>query len=598
MRRRVFIVAGEYSANARDLPPERRSRDFYFCPHPTPAREQMARLFLRYPNRGDEGRISPEDWQRAFGLSKPLGLPELFASAAHKALTTLHELQGGDYRRTCESITDMLVTSMPGLDPYERLNIGLVPQGLQVLLGLSPRARSQFVVGTSDSGAQAFAEAVRTARTAERPSTILVLAGQVIPAGYASQYQIRTVLGEDDQARGMDMLAVGDLLMDALRRSFRLTPEQVEAFLARVSTRKGQAGVNYPAGIHAGIAYKRNTPRTPWFEASDIAVPCCGAAATIVTSDEELVEAIAASSNPRFRTAPLTEVLAVGDGSTNPDLLHRKAPLLFAPAIYSALAATADDARMPVSTFTSCAFGVVHDAFPSIELSFLLALGLGWERAAERMAEGWSNPVGGLLTFGHALGASGLVQVNKAHHVFCVDQRHLLEADARQGFREDGALAFTTSVGGPLSHIVCSLLRGGRQEHRPAGQRRLESQAQSPASAEWDLKARMLSLLLPAQLHEAGGAWLVEATTTVSIRSCLLALSQEDVAQLQFEGLEELISAPYLEELRRRLRAVVRVVRQESERVGSMFDAFRLLTDEVREIAVEQRASEIGRAHV
>jgi len=210
MRRRVFIVAGEYSANPRDLPPERRSRDFYFGPHPTPAREQMARLFFRYPNRGDEGRIRPEDWQRAFGLSKPLGLPELFASAAHKALTTLHELQGGDYRRTCESITDMLVTSMPGLDPYERLNIGLVPQGLQVLLGLSPRARSQFVVGTSDSGAQAFAEAVRTARTAERPSTILVLAGQVIPAGYASQYQIRTVLGEDDQARGMDMLAVGD----------------------------------------------------------------------------------------------------------------------------------------------------------------------------------------------------------------------------------------------------------------------------------------------------------------------------------------------------------------------------------------------------
>jgi hypothetical protein len=591
MRRRVFIVAGEYSANPRDLPPERRSRDFYYGPHPTPAREQMSRLFFRYPNRGDEGRIRPEDWQRAFNLAKPLGLPELFASAAHKALTTLHELQGGDYRRTCESITDMLVTSMPGLDPYERLNIGLVPQGLQVLLGLSPRARSQFVVGTSDSGAQAFAEAVRTARTAERPSTILVLAGQVIPAGYASQYQIRTVLGEDDQARGMDMLAVGDLLMDALRRSFRLSPQEVEAFLARVSSRKGAVGANYPAGIHAGVPYKRNTRRTPWFDAADIAVPCCGAAATIVTSDEELVEAIAASRNPRFRTAPLTEVLAVGDGSTNPDLLHRKAPLLFAPAIYTALAATADDARMPVSTFTSCAFGVVHDAFPSIELSFLLALGLGWERAAERMAEGWSNPVGGLLTFGHALGASGLVQVNKAHHIFCLDQRHVLEADSRQGFREDGALAFTTSVGGPLSHIVCSLLRGGWQEHGPARQRPDENSLRTPVSADWDLKARMLSLLLPAQLKAADGAWLVEATTTVSIRSCLLALSQEDVAQLQFEGLEKLVAAPALDELRRRLRAVVRVVRQESERVGSMFDAFRLLTDEILDIVKESRAA-------
>ena len=88
----------------------------------------------------------------------------------------------------------MLVTSMPGLDPNERVNIGLVPQALQVQLGLSARARAQFVVGTSDSGAQAFAEAVRAARTAEHPATILVLAGQIIPGGDASQYQIRTVL--------------------------------------------------------------------------------------------------------------------------------------------------------------------------------------------------------------------------------------------------------------------------------------------------------------------------------------------------------------------------------------------------------------------
>src|SRR4051812_9376268 len=589
MRRRVFIVAGEYSANPRDLPPERRSRDFYFGPHPEPAREQMTRLFFRYPNRGDEGRIRPDDWKRVFVFSKPLGLPELFASAAHKALTTLHELRGGDYRRTCESVTDMLVTSMPGLDPYERLNIGLVPQGLQVLLGLSPRARSQFVVGTSDSGAQAFAEAVRTARTAERPSTILVLAGQVIPAGYASQYQIRTVLGEDDQARGLDMLAVGDLLMDALRRSFGLSPQEIEAFLARVSSRKAQTGVNYPAGIHAGLPHKRDLRRTPWFDASDIAVPCCGAAATIVTSDEELVEAIAASKHPRFRTAPLTEVLAVGDGSTNPDLLHRKAPLLFAPAIYSALAATADDARMPVSTFTSSAFGVVHDAFPSIELSFLLALGLGWERGAERMAEGWSNPVGGLLTFGHALGASGLVQVNKAHHLFCVDRRYLLEADSRQGFREDGALAFTTSVGGPLSHIVCSLFRGGHHNNRPPRQRREQSLPTSPVSAAWEAKARLLSMLLPSQLRAVPEAWLVEGSTSVSIRSCLRALPADEIGRLQFEGLDDLVAPPFLGEVRNRLRTVVRVAQQESERLASMFDVFRLLTDEVRELAAELR---------
>ena len=588
-RRRVFVVAAEYSANPRDLPSVRRRRDFFGGPHPELRPDETAHLFFRYPNRGEEGRTRPDDWKNTFGISEPIALPDLLASAAHRALTTLQALTGSDWRRTCDSITDMLVTAMPGLDPNERVNIGLVPQALQVQLGLSARARAQFVVGTSDSGAQAFSEAVRAARTAERPATMLVLAGQIIPSGYVSQYQIRTVLGEDDQAKGLDMLAVGDLVMDVMRRSFGLAPRELEAFLARVAARKAQVGANYPAGINAGKPFKRDTRRTPWFDASDIAVPCCGAAATIVTSDDALIEAIASSKTARFRTAPLTEVLGLGDGSTNPDLLHRKAPLLFAPAVYGALAGCADDAHVPVSTFTSSAFGVVHDAFPSIELSFLLALGLGWDRAAERMAEGWSNPVGGLLTFGHALGASGLVQINKAHHLFCVDRRYLLEADSRQGFREDGALAFTTSVGGPLSHIVCSLLRGGHQEHRPPRQRR-EPAAPAPVSAAWEAKARLLWMLLPSQLRAVPDAWLVEATTSVSIRSCLRALSADDVSRLDFEGLEELIAAPFLGEVRKRLRTVVAVAQQESERLSSMFDVFRLLTDEVREIVAECRA--------
>ncbi len=589
-RRRVFVVAAEYSASPRHLGPDRRRRDFFGGPHPELGADETSHLFFRYPNHSDDGRTRPEDWRKAFGINEPIALPDLLASAAHRALTTLHNLTGGDWRRTCDSITDMLVTAMPGLDPNERVNIGLVPQALQVQLGLSPRSRAQFVVGTSDSGAQAFSEAVRAARNAEHPATILVLAGQIIPSGYVSQYQIRSVLGEDDQASGLDMLAIGDLLMDVMRRSFDLSPAGLEDFLHRVAARKAQVGANYPAGINAGKPFRRDTRRTPWFDASDIAVPCCGAAATIVTSDDALIEAITASTNPRFRTAPLTEVLGVGDGSANPDLLHRKTPLLFAPAVYGALAGCADDAQVPASTFTSCSFGVVHDAFASIELAFLLALGLGWDRSAERMAEGWSNPLGGLLTFGHALGASGLVQVNKAHHVFCVDRRYLLEVESRQGFREDGALAFTTSVGGPLSHIVCTLLRGGHQEHRPPRQRRDRAALSFPVSAAWEAKARLLRVLLPAQLRAVPDAWLVEGTTSVSIRSCLRALTADDVARLQFEGLEELIAPQFLGELRTRLRTVVRVAQQESERLKSMFDVFRLLTDETREIAAECRA--------
>ena len=586
LRRRVFVIGGEYSANPRHLVPERRQREFFVQPRPEPSREEVTRAFFRFPNRGDEGRTRAADWERAFGIEGPIGLTDLYASAAHRALTSLNALALGDYRRTRDSITDLFVTSMPGLETAEPMNIGLLPQALRALLGLSPRARAQFIVGTSDSGAWTFAQAVRAARQAERPATILVVAGQIIPAGYASQYQIRTVLGDDDQANGLDMLAVGDLVMDVQRRNLGLDRATLEKFLERVASRKHQTGAHYPAGIASGKPFRRDAPRTPWFDASDIAPPCCGAAATIVTSDEELVEIIAATRSPRFRTAPVTEVLGVGEGSSNQNFLRRKSPLVFGTAVRDALADLADDASVPMSTFGSCAFGVVHDAFPSIELSFLLGIGLGWERAQERMQEGWSNPVGGLLTFGHALGASGLVQVNKAHHLFCVDQRYLVEdaGKRRQGFREDGALAFTTSVGGPLSHIVGVLLRGGYQELRRTVRQGRTLEEPAPLSASFRERRHQLRLVLASHLRGNPEAWLVEGTTSVSIRSCLRALRPANIGRLAFEGLEELVVPERLHEVRHRLRTVVAVAQQESERLASMFDVFRLLTDEVREI--------------
>src|SRR5207248_7891516 len=176
-------------------------------PHPELSPDEVTRLFFRFPNRSEDGRTKPEDWKREFGLEAPIGLIDLFASAGHRALTSLWRLTGGDYPRARDSITDIYVTSMPGLDPNERMNIGLVPQALRASLALSPRVIAQYVVGTSDSGAWAFVQAVRAARTAEEPATILVIAGQIIPSGYASQYQIRTGLGEADQTGGLAMAA-------------------------------------------------------------------------------------------------------------------------------------------------------------------------------------------------------------------------------------------------------------------------------------------------------------------------------------------------------------------------------------------------------
>jgi len=77
---------------------------------------------------------------------------------------------------------------------------------------------------------------------------------------------------------------------------------------------------------------------------------------------------------------------------------------------------------------------------------------------------------------------------------------------------------------------------------------------------------------------------LVDGTTFVSIRSALRALSADQVARLQFDGLEQIIVPERLEEVRGQLRQIVLVVLGEAERVASMFDVFRLLTDEVRDL--------------
>lgn len=597
MRRRVFVIAGEYSANPRQLPPEKRTRAWLSEPHPLLRDEEVTRLFFRFPNRSEDGRATPEDWRRDFAVESPVGLIDLFAAAAHRALTSLHQLSGGDYQVTRDAITHLYVTSMPGLDPNERMNIGLVPQGLRALLRLSRRVVAQYVVGTSDSGAWAFAQAVRAACNAERPVTILVVAGQMIPSGYLSQYQIRTVLGEADQAQGLDMLAIGDLLMDSFRRNLGLSRQEVEKFLARVAARKFDSGAFYPAGMRAGSSFKRQAPRTPYFDASDIAAPCCGAAATIITSDPELALRVGSARNPRYRTAPITEVLGVGEGSSSANFLQRPSPLVFATAVREALADTADDAGLPLSVFPTCAFGIAHDAFPSIELSFILAMGFSWERGAERMAEGWPNPFGGLISFGHALGASGLVQVNKAHHLFCGDERHVKDGPVRRsGFREDGSMAFVTSVGGPLSHIVGCLMRGGfRELPRILERHGVPTEPERPAlTRQWWAKRHQLRRTVPAYLRRLRGRVpgepsLLEGTTYVSIRSALRALSEEEISSLTFDGLERLIAPERLEEVRAQLREVVLVVVGEAERVASMFDAFQLLTDEVRELAKRWR---------
>ena len=114
----------------------------------------------------------------------------------------------------------------------------------------------------------------------------------------------------------------------------------------------------------------------------------------------------------------------------------------------------------------------------------------------------------------------------------------------------------------------------------------------TPTGDDWRARRHQLGIVTRAhlsRLHGPGEPWLLEGTTYVSIRSALRALSTVEVARLRFDGLEELIAPEHLEEVRGQLRQIVLVVLGEAERVASMFDVFRLLTDEVRELTAGWR---------
>ncbi len=60
---------------------------------------------------------------------------------------------------------------------------------------------------------------------------------------------------------------------------------------------------------------------------------------------------------------------------------------------------------------------------------------------------------------------------------------------------------------------------------------------------------------------------------------------------MEFDGLEYLVRPERLAEIRERLRELVALVVGESERLASLFDVFRVLTDEVRAMASEWRST-------
>ena len=466
--REIYIVAAEYSA-----PPEVA---------------RVERVFAT--TKGDE----------------PPALLPLMENAARRALAVL---PAG--ARLSARVDHLLVTTMPvkgagGAGDLRLSDDAMNLTGLlQRSLALPDRCVTRFELGSSDGGAALFASGVRLLQGVSEPTTALLVAGQVMPRGAAAIETVAQVIEVSERALGLRMIPVGDLLLDALwarlvervgessarasaggessaevasagvasagmpsGESSAAMPSAGEGvadpteLAGRLAANKLRLATEYPAAMRRGgkTEVVMGRPLARWLHDAQVAQACNGACAVVLTTDEAVVAALVRAGHRR-----LVRVLGVGEGNDDPVLSRRTEPLLFLKAMRQSLVFLRRSVEAHVDFLRGSAFAVFHDAFPSIELGFLTAMGFDVVDAVERAGSYWANPYGGLTAFGHAMAASGMVQIAKAYHVLTRPAAYLPARVDRPSMHPDQTRSampihcLTTSVGGPMTHVVASLLQ-------------------------------------------------------------------------------------------------------------------------------------------
>jgi hypothetical protein len=432
--RSVYLLAGEYSC-PRDVTP--------------------AKVFTE---------------PRARGGAAPPPLEHLMRLACERCLDSLG---GGD---AAPAVTHLLGITFPGRDATflsEVLNRFL---DLKKKLGLGERCQTRFELGSSDAGAVLFSSALQQLRGADGPATALVVAGQSFPPNANVIDTVARVVEAEERTVGLNMVAVGDLLVDAVFHRWAAevggvarpgVEGEFRAFLDAWMDSKLRLADEYPAAqrSHRDAAAQPprwNRPYGRWMGYQHMAWASVGACAVALTTDRALVERWIERERAQGRRPRLVRVLGVGEGDARGALTRRAEPFVYFKAMRQALSELRRTTGTNLDFLRASSFAVLHDAFPSIEMAFLLSLGFSPFDAAQRALTWWPNPYGGLLAFGHALAASGLVQIARAFHAFTRPENYLpgpgvLHPDLTT--TRDVTHCLTTSVGGPMTHVVATLLQ-------------------------------------------------------------------------------------------------------------------------------------------
>ena len=508
----LYILAAEYSC---DVDAE-RPKD----------------VFRRAPRQGASGE-APD-------------LLALMEQAGERALRS----GGPELRR---HVSHMLVTTMPHTEDASFEDAVNLPTRLKTRLKLPDRAQARFEIGSSDAGAAVFSSAVHLLRGLEQTGTALVVAGQTMWGGADAVRTVARVVDEGERQLGVNMLAVGDLLLDRFLTAWRrdhggaadISTDAARALVDELVLRKLALGREYDAAQRPSARGDRpeGSPWiTPWMRVFHVAPASVGACAVVLTSNIGIVREWLRTGAGR-----VVRVLGVGEGDTALRLTRRAEPLGFHKSIRQALQRVCEESGTNLDYLRASAFAVLHDAFPSIEMAFLQTLGFSPFEASQRAMTCWPNPYGGLTAFGHALGASGLVQVAKAFHVFLRPERYF-DKHATSTLHPDltGSSeplhCLTTSVGGPLTHVVATLLESVPAERigsflsvRPMDptirhRHRMPSLELDRSQDRWvvavaDGYRAALAAHVPADDGEPRGLGVLEARTRLDVRHIALPIA-------------------------------------------------------------------------
>ncbi|OIP38094.1 MAG: hypothetical protein AUK47_12615 [Deltaproteobacteria bacterium CG2_30_63_29] len=396
-------------------------------------------------------------------------LREVMLSAATKAIA-----KGG---LVAQDIDAIFVGAMGGF-AHERF-MGALPLWIANQLDLRSADVAPMMIGSSETGAWTLRSAFQALRREGHWDNVLLITGeqmnplldqQAVSAAEREAERrernatISQIVDEADREYGLNMLRIADLFMDLVADSHHWSrADLTELLLPFIALEKYRRVRRYPFGqfyrnhLDNFEGYLSRPAVTHYYRLDDVTPTSSGAVAVVL------------SRVPRADA--VVEILGMGQGYVPASLTKRYGAARTFQSIRAAYKQACNDAGLPLSWLLDCDFAIIHDAFPSIEYAFLAELGLSREAIVERLVSGWSNPFGGLKGCGHALGASGLLQVAKSFQTFTNDPTYI-DPSVPRGPSPFPALVkgppfetcFTTSVGGALANVVVTLLRKGCKE--------------------------------------------------------------------------------------------------------------------------------------